>query len=172
MLLAYCAITFRIDFSTERGILPEMLVMISCSSRRGREGSRRVFISCATHSFTCREQGLVLPAPWHRAHPWCCPSCRARGLPGAGDALCPGTHLGTEVGLGQAVPVHHVGEVVQHVAENLVLLLAGDGEGLLGREPPCERLRLEKAERGRLAWVLANTGLSTKKLQLPQQNPA
>lgn len=151
MLLAYCAITFRIDFSTERGILPEMLVMISCSSRRGKEGSRRVFISWATHSFTCREQGLLLPAPRHCVHPRCCTSCRARGLPGAEDDLCPGTHLGTEVGLGQAVPVHHVGEVFQHVAENLVLLLAGDGEGLLGREPPCERLRLEKAERGRLA---------------------
>lgn len=133
MLLAYCAITFRMDFSTASGILPEMLVMISCSSSSGRAGSRRVFISCATHSFTCRSTS------------WCCWTCpRGNWV----KHLLPGTHLGLEVGLGQAVAVHDVGQVVQHVAENLVLLLTSDGEGLLGWEPSCEWLCLEGAEGG------------------------
>lgn len=35
-----------------------------------------------------------------------------------------------------------------------MLLLAGDGEGLLGWEPPSERLCLERAERGGLAQVI------------------
>lgn len=129
MLLAYCAITFRMDFSTASGILPEMLVMISCSSSRGRAGSRRVFISCATHSFTCRSRS------------WCCWTC-PRGY--WVRHLGPGTHLGHEVGLGQAVAVHDVGQVVQNISENLVLLLSSDGQGLLGWEPPCEWLGLER----------------------------
>lgn len=62
-----------------------------------------------------------------------------------------GTHLGFEVGLGQAVAVHDVGQVVQHVAENLVLPLTSDGEGLLGWEPLCEWLCLERAQGGGLS---------------------
>lgn len=58
-----------------------------------------------------------------------------------------GTHLGAEIGFGQAVPIHDIGEVVQHIAENLVLLLTSNGEGLLCWEPPCERLCLERANR-------------------------
>lgn len=139
MLLAYCAITFRMDFSTDSGILPEMLVMISCSSSRGSAGSRRVFISCATHSFTCGSRRWCCPFPlvlpdlpsWQTCGNWV-------------RQLEPGTHLGLEVGLGQAVAVHDVGQVVQHVAENLVLLLTDDGEGLLGWEPPCVQLCLER----------------------------
>ncbi len=53
MLLAYCAMTFRMAFSTVTGIRPATLVIISCSSRRGRDGSRRVFISVSSHFFSC-----------------------------------------------------------------------------------------------------------------------
>ncbi len=45
--------TFRMAFSTVTGIRPATLVIISCSSRRGRDGSRRVFISVSSHFFSC-----------------------------------------------------------------------------------------------------------------------
>lgn len=87
-----------------------------------------------------------------------------------------GTHLGAEIGFGQAVPIHDIGEVVQHIAENLVLLLTSNGEGLLCWEPPCERLCLERANRlfvlGYLYWVLPNIVWGPQKLQLPQQEAA
>lgn len=136
MLLAYCAITFLMDFSTDSGILPEILVMISCSSSRGRAGSRKVFISCDTHSLICRRMSWSC---------WTCPHGKwVKHLVG-------GTHLGFEVGLGQAVAIHDVGQVVQHIAENLVLPLTSDGEGLLGWEPLCEWLCLERAQGGGLS---------------------
>lgn len=75
MLLAYWAISFLIDFSTLRGIRPETLVMISCNSRRGREGSLRVFINRSTQSFTCRERNNQMgykgnTSPQMKSDPW------------------------------------------------------------------------------------------------------
>lgn len=64
MLLAYCAMTFRIAFSTVTGIRPATLVMISCSSRRGRDGSRRVFISVSIHFFSCNGISIVSRPNW------------------------------------------------------------------------------------------------------------
>lgn len=59
MLLAYCAMTFRIAFSTVTGKRPATLVIISCSSRRGRDGSRSVFISVSTHFFSCKDIWII-----------------------------------------------------------------------------------------------------------------
>lgn len=81
----------------------------------------------------------------------------------------PDTHLGLEVGLGQAVAVHDVGQVVQHIAENLVLLLTSDGEGLLDWEPPCEWLCLERAEGGGLNCCCWQKQRS-QELRLPKRN--
>lgn len=81
MLLAYWAISFLIDFSTLRGIRPETLVMISCNSRRGREGSLRVFINRSTQSFTCRERNNQMgykgnTTPQIKSDPWIsCTEC-------------------------------------------------------------------------------------------------
>lgn len=56
MLLAYWAMTLRILFSTLGGMRPDTLVMISCSSNSGSEGSLKVFIRVATHCFSCRRE--------------------------------------------------------------------------------------------------------------------
>lgn len=56
MLLAYWAMTLRISFSTLGVIRPATLVMISCSSNSGSEGSLSVFIKVATHSFSYGQQ--------------------------------------------------------------------------------------------------------------------
>src|SRR4029434_3648430 len=53
MWLAYWAISFLMDFSTAGGMRPETLVMMSCSSSRGSEGSLSVFFSRSTHSLSC-----------------------------------------------------------------------------------------------------------------------
>lgn len=61
ILLAYWAITLRTAFSTGTGMRPATLVMISCSSSRGREGCRRVIMSFWTQSFSCRRQPHQTP---------------------------------------------------------------------------------------------------------------
>lgn len=83
----------------------------------------------------------------------------------------PSTHLVAEVGLGQAVPIHDIVKIVQRFAENLVLLLASDGKGLLGWEAPCVWLCLEGAERGGLALVLADMGRTPTRTAAAPEKP-
>lgn len=63
MLLAYWAITLRTDFSTEAGMRPDTLVMISCSSSSGSDGCRRVTMSFCTHSFSCSSDHSISLRP-------------------------------------------------------------------------------------------------------------
>ena len=54
-MLAYWAMTLRTAFSTAGGTRPATLVMMSCSSSSGSEGSLSVFIRVETHCFTWGE---------------------------------------------------------------------------------------------------------------------
>lgn len=53
-----------------------------------------------------------------------------------------GAHLHAEEGFRQAVATHDVGQIFQDAVEHLMQLLSEDGQSLLGRELPCERLGL------------------------------
>ena len=55
-------------------------------------------------------------------------------------------HLFAEVGLGQAVAVHHLAQVLQHAVEHLVELLPHDGQRLLGGQGGGVGLHLEGEE--------------------------
>lgn len=53
-----------------------------------------------------------------------------------------GPYLHAEEGLRQAVATHDIGQIFQDAVEHLVQLLPEDGQSLLGRELPGERLGL------------------------------
>lgn len=48
--------------------------------------------------------------------------------------ISPNVHLGAKVRLHEAVSIHDLDEVLQHIVKHLVKLLPNDGEGLLGGE--------------------------------------
>lgn len=61
------------------------------------------------------------------------------------------SYLGGEIRLWQAIAVHDILQVLQHVVEDLVQLLAKDGQGRLRGEPPRVQLGLGETLAGREA---------------------